>query len=133
MANSSKVWLSSTAEPSRQGWRCARGERCRRGSPGLSTTGRWTSPTVTRQPIAVSDISIYICLIDISFRSKSKEQLNERRAGLSNCNQLRRQCKSGVSEVNVLCSLLNIVDKPARISFSCSLDLLLNEILIKQI
>ena len=37
---------------------------------------------VTRQPIAVSDISIYICLIDI--RSKSKEQLNERRAGLSN-------------------------------------------------
>ena len=36
-----------------------------------------------RQPIAVSDISIYICLIDISFRSKSKEQLNERRAGLS--------------------------------------------------
>ena len=34
-----------------------------------------------RQPIAVSDISIYICLIDI--RSKSKEQLNERRAGLS--------------------------------------------------
>ena len=36
---------------------------------------------VIRQPIAVSDISIYICLIDI--RSKSKEQLNERRAGLS--------------------------------------------------
>ena len=35
-----------------------------------------------RQPIAVSDISIYICLINI--RSKSKEQLNERRAGLSN-------------------------------------------------
>ena len=35
-----------------------------------------------RQPIAVSDISVYICLIDI--RSKSKEQLNERRAGLSN-------------------------------------------------
>ena len=34
-----------------------------------------------RQPIAVSDISIYICLID--FRSKSEEQLNERRAGLS--------------------------------------------------
>ena len=34
-----------------------------------------------RQPIAVSDISVYICLIDI--RSKSKEQLNERRAGLS--------------------------------------------------
>ena len=28
-----------------------------------------------RQPIAVSDISIYICLIDV--RSKSKEQLNE--------------------------------------------------------
>ena len=45
-----------------------------------------------RQPIAVSDISIYICLIDI--RSKSKEQLNERRAGLSNigpmhCNEWR--------------------------------------------
>ena len=37
-----------------------------------------------RQPIAVSDISIYICLIDI--RTKSKEQLNERRAGLSNSN-----------------------------------------------
>ena len=36
-----------------------------------------------RQPIAVSDISVYICLIDIRFRSKSKEQLNERRAGLS--------------------------------------------------
>ena len=35
----------------------------------------------TRQPIAVSDISSYICLIDI--RGKSKEQLNERRAGLS--------------------------------------------------
>ena len=35
----------------------------------------------SRQPIAVSDISVYICLIDI--RSKSKEQLNERRAGLS--------------------------------------------------
>ena len=35
-----------------------------------------------RQPIAVSDISVYICLIDI--RSKSKEQLNERRTGLSN-------------------------------------------------
>ena len=35
-----------------------------------------------RQPIAVSDISIYICLINI--RNKSKEQLNERRAGLSN-------------------------------------------------
>ena len=34
-----------------------------------------------RQPIAVSDISVYICLINI--RSKSKEQLNERRAGLS--------------------------------------------------
>ena len=34
-----------------------------------------------RQPIVVSDISVYICLIDI--RSKSKEQLNERRAGLS--------------------------------------------------
>ena len=34
-----------------------------------------------RQPIAVSDISTYICLIDI--RSKSKERLNERRAGLS--------------------------------------------------
>ena len=34
-----------------------------------------------RQPIAVSDISICICLIDI--RSKSKEQLNEGRAGLS--------------------------------------------------
>ena len=34
-----------------------------------------------RQPIAVSYISIYICLIDI--RSKSKEQLDERRAGLS--------------------------------------------------
>ena len=40
--------------------------------------------TLHRQPIAVSDISVYICLIDISFRSKSKEQLNERRAGLSN-------------------------------------------------
>jgi len=35
----------------------------------------------SRQPIAVSDISIYICLIDI--RSKSKEQLNERRVCLS--------------------------------------------------
>ena len=34
-----------------------------------------------RQPIAVSDISICICLIDI--RSKSKEQLNEGRTGLS--------------------------------------------------
>ena len=34
-----------------------------------------------RQPIAVSDIFVYICLI--SFRSKSKGQLNERRAGLS--------------------------------------------------
>ena len=34
-----------------------------------------------RQPIAVSDISIYIYLINI--RSKSKEQLNVRRAGLS--------------------------------------------------
>ena len=34
-----------------------------------------------RQPVAVSDISIYICLINI--RSKSKEQLTERRAGLS--------------------------------------------------
>ena len=33
-----------------------------------------------RQPIAVSYISIYICLIDII---QSKEQLNERRAGLS--------------------------------------------------
>ena len=32
--------------------------------------------------VDVSDISVYICLIDI--RSKSKEQLNERRAGLSN-------------------------------------------------
>ena len=31
--------------------------------------------------VDVSDISVYICLIDI--RSKSKEQLNERRAGLS--------------------------------------------------
>ena len=41
----------------------------------------WTQPS-GRQPIAVSDISIYICLIDI--RSKSKEQLNERRVGLSN-------------------------------------------------
>ena len=39
-----------------------------------------------RQPIAVSDISVYICLIDI--RSKSKEQLNERRAGLSNHSSL---------------------------------------------
>ena len=36
---------------------------------------------LVRQPIAVSDISVYICLIDI--KSKSKEQLNERRAGLS--------------------------------------------------
>ena len=34
--------------------------------------------------LAVPDISIYICLIDI--KSKSKEQLNERRAGLSNDN-----------------------------------------------
>ena len=42
---------------------------------------RHIKPAMTRQPIAVSDISIYICLIDI--RSKSKEQLNERRAGLS--------------------------------------------------
>ena len=38
-------------------------------------------PRQNRQPIADSDISIYICLIDI--RSKSKEQLNERREGLS--------------------------------------------------
>ena len=38
-------------------------------------------PNGIRQPIAVSNISICICLIDI--RSKSKEQLNERRAGLS--------------------------------------------------
>ena len=38
----------------------------------------------TRQPIAVSDISV--CLIDI--RSKSKEQLNGRRAGLSNSKQM---------------------------------------------
>ena len=42
--------------------------------------------------LAVPDISIYICLIDI--QSKSKEQLNERRAGLSNigpmhCNEWR--------------------------------------------
>ena len=35
-----------------------------------------------RSGVDVSDISVYICLIDI--RSKSKEQLNERRAGLSN-------------------------------------------------
>ena len=34
-----------------------------------------------RSGVDVSDISVYICLIDI--RSKSKEQLNERRAGLS--------------------------------------------------
>ena len=40
-----------------------------------------TLPILARQPIAVSDISVYICLIDI--RSKSKEQLNERRASLS--------------------------------------------------
>jgi len=34
-----------------------------------------------RQPIAFSDIYLFD---QISFRSKSKEQLNERRAGLSN-------------------------------------------------
>ena len=40
-----------------------------------------------RQPIAVS---VYICLIDI--RSKYKEQLNERRAGLSSlaCSKSRQ-------------------------------------------
>ena len=32
--------------------------------------------------VDVSDISVYICLIDIRFRSKSKEQLNEGRLGL---------------------------------------------------
>ena len=42
----------------------------------------WSGAIIHRQPIAVSYISIYICFIDI--RSKSKEQLNERRAGLSN-------------------------------------------------
>ena len=47
-----------------------------------------------RQPIAVSDISVYICLIDI--RSKSKEQLNERRAGLSSmkqCHEHETSCR----------------------------------------
>ena len=41
----------------------------------------WNEVGDTRQPIAVSDISVYICLIVI--RSKSKEQLSGRRAGLS--------------------------------------------------
>ena len=55
-----------------------------------------------RQPIAVSDISIYICLIDIRrrFRSKSIEQLNERRAGLSRPewqSHLRAHCKLVIS------------------------------------
>ena len=45
-------------------------------------------PGLDRQPIAVSDISIHICLIDI--RSKSKEQLNERRAGLSDQDDERK-------------------------------------------
>ena len=47
----------------------------------IKKTSRQRQGDPTRQPIAVSDISIYICLIDI--RSKSKEHLNERRAGLS--------------------------------------------------
>ena len=50
----------------------------------------WT-PRLFRQPIAVSDISIYICLIDI--RSKSIEQLNERRAGLSRGFKVKHHCK----------------------------------------
>ena len=37
---------------------------------------------LSRQPIAVSDISIYI-FVWLIIRSKSKEQLNERQAGLS--------------------------------------------------
>ena len=41
---------------------------------------------LARQPIAVSDISVYICLIDI--RGKSKEQMNERRAGLPSADKL---------------------------------------------
>ena len=48
--------------------------------------------------VDVSDISVYICLIDI--RSKSKEQLNERRAGLSNEEPLQ-EC---VLEFNEVCS-----------------------------
>ena len=58
-----------------------------RGNRGHENCHEWYfhawSTACQRQPIAVSYISIYICLIDISFRSKSKEQLNERRAGLS--------------------------------------------------
>ena len=67
------------------------------------------------QPIAVSDIAIYICLIDInmssishrydiSFRSKSKEQLNERRAGLSS------QC-SLINHNKGLCSAVAFLPK----------------------
>ena len=41
----------------------------------------WKKMAWIRQWIAVSDSSVHICLIEI--RSKSKEQLNERRAGLS--------------------------------------------------
>ena len=48
----------------------------------MSCKKQFCEDNIGRQPIAVSDISIYICLIDI--RSKSKEQLKERRAGLSN-------------------------------------------------
>ena len=52
------------------------------GNPMLYEETKFQRQYNCRQPIAVSDISVYICLIDI-IQNKSKEQLNERRAGLS--------------------------------------------------
>ena len=57
----------------------------------LNTQNVQGVPEKSRHPIAVSDISFYICLIDI--RGKSKEQLNERRAGLSTKKCPRKKTK----------------------------------------
>ena len=62
---------------------CEGGSNIDDGPPAGAGQQQDVRQLVLRQPIAVSDISVYICLIDI--RSKSKEQLNERRAGLSIC------------------------------------------------
>ena len=58
--------------------------------------------------VDVSDISVYICLIDI--RSKSKEQLNERRAGLSKPGFHSMIMSSTTSCFNFFLLILNGVD-----------------------
>ena len=62
----------------------------------------WKKMAWIRQWIAVSDSSVHICLIEI--RSKSKEQLNERRAGLSSLDTNIDTFSNQVCQLGILVS-----------------------------